>query len=132
VLKPRNKTVHQIGGSSVRNEDTEPELILRRALWKVGARGWRTHRRSLPGTPDTSFGKARIAVFVDGAFWHGHPSAFRPGRSAFWDRKITTNVERDRRVDEELRDRGWRVLRVWDFEVEQNLHEVVRRILQLL
>jgi DNA mismatch endonuclease (patch repair protein) len=67
-----------------------------------------------------------LAVFVDGAFWHGHPSRHRVGRSgAYWDEKIAKNVERDRRVDAELRALGWRVIRVWDFEVKRDLDAVV-------
>jgi DNA mismatch endonuclease (patch repair protein) len=68
-------------------------------------------------------------VFVDGAFWHGHPSRHKPGRSgAYWDEKIEHNVARDRRVDAELRDLGWTVLRIWDFEVNRNLAKVVERV----
>ena len=105
----------------VRTRDTEPELALRRALWARGVRGWRCHRRELPGRPDLAFGRARLAVFVDGAFWHGHPSRFQRGQSGpFWDEKIFKNVERDRRVDRALRDSGWMVLRIWDFEVKED------------
>jgi DNA mismatch endonuclease (patch repair protein) len=113
----------------VRNSDTEPELALRRALFGLGLRGWRCHRRDLPGTPDLAFGRARLAVFVDGAFWHGHPSRYRPGQSgAFWDDKIRRNVERDREVDEALERRGWHVLRIWDFELKADAAEAARRV----
>lgn len=117
---------------AVRKENTEPEILLRRALWAAGVRGWRVHRKSLPGSPDISFGRANLAVFVDGSFWHGHPSAYRPGRSTFWDRKIASNIERDRRVDRELRSLGWRPLHVWDLDVERRPVMVVRRIVRLL
>src|SRR3954470_5771021 len=71
--------------SKVKTRDTAPELTLRKALWAGGVRGWRCHRRDLPGRPDLAFGRLRCAVFVDGAFWHGHPSKFRPGKSGdFW------------------------------------------------
>lgn len=117
---------------AVRKENTEPEILLRRALWAAGVRGWRVHRKSLPGSPDISFGRIRLAVFVDGSFWHGHPSAYRPGRSAFWDRKIASNIQRDRRVDRDLRSLGWRPLHVWDLDVERRPAMVVRRIIRLL
>lgn len=105
----------------VKGRDTGPELLLRRALWAAGARGWRCHRKSLPGSPDLAFGRARLAVFVDGAFWHGHPKKWWLGRSGpYWDAKIARNVARDRRVDAELEARGWRVIRLWDFEIEND------------
>jgi DNA mismatch endonuclease (patch repair protein) len=75
----------------------------------------------------------RVAVFVDGAFWHGHPSRHRPGRSGvYWDSKIAGNVERDRRVDRELREEGWLVLRVWDFEVRADVDQAVARVIAAL
>jgi DNA mismatch endonuclease, patch repair protein len=74
-----------------------------------------------------------VAVFVDGAFWHGHPSRHRPGRSGrYWDEKIARNIARDRAVDAELRNRGWEVLRIWDFEVRKELDFVVSRVVDLL
>lgn len=106
----------------VKSKDTGPEMKLRRALWASGARGWRCHRSGLPGRPDLAFGRARLAIFVDGGFWHGHPSRYWPGRcSPYWDAKIARNQRRDRRVDDELRALGWRVVRVWDFEVVKAL-----------
>jgi DNA mismatch endonuclease, patch repair protein len=105
----------------VKGRDTKPELTLRRALYALGERGWRCHRKNLPGKPDLSFGRARLAVFVDGGFWHGHPSKYWPGRtSPYWDQKIARNQARDKRVDEELREMGWTVVRLWDFEVEKD------------
>lgn len=102
----------------VKNRDTEPELALRRALWAIGVRGWRCHRGDLPGRPDIAFGPAKLAVFVDGACWHGHPSKYKHGQSGeFWDRKIAANIARDSRVNAELAAIGWTVIRLWDFEV---------------
>lgn len=104
--------------AAVRGRDTGPEMELRRALWALGVRGWRCHRKTLPGKPDVAFGRACLAVFVDGAFWHGHPDKYWPGRSGpYWDAKIARNIQRDRAVDAELKSRGWQVLRLWDFEV---------------
>lgn len=105
----------------VKGRDTGPELTLRRALYAAGIRGWRCHRKNLPGRPDLAFGRTRLAVFVDGGFWHGHPSKYWPGRSgAYWDEKIARNQARDRRADEELRAIGWEPFRLWDFEVERD------------
>lgn len=119
--------------AAVKGKHTKPELELRRGLYAAGVRGWRTHYGGSPGTPDLAWPRLRVAVFVDGAFWHGHPSRHKPGRSgAYWDEKIERNVSRDRRVDRELTEAGWVVLRVWDFEIRRTLPEVVERIRRLL
>lgn len=117
----------------IKRRDTKPELILRRALWALGVRGWRCDRGDLPGRPDVAFGPAKVAVFVDGAFWHGHPSKYKTGQSGeFWDRKITENVARDRRTELELAELGWAVIRLWDFEVLRDPVEVASRVEQCL
>lgn len=117
----------------VKGRDTGPELTLRRALYGAGVRGWRCHRKNLPGKPDLAFGRARLAVFVDGGFWHGHPSRYWPGRSGdYWDEKIARNQERDRRADADLDALGWRVLRLWDFEIEQDPDAAARRVIAAL
>jgi DNA mismatch endonuclease (patch repair protein) len=103
---------------SVRSKDTIPELTLRRALWIAGVRGWRVHRKNLPGRPDIAISRASLAIFVDGGFWHGRPDRYWPGRSgAYWDAKIARNRARDHRVDLELAAAGWKVLRFWDSDV---------------
>lgn len=104
--------------AGIRSKDTKPELAIRQGLFALGVRGWRCHTRSLPGRPDVAFTRWRVAVFVDGAFWHGHPDHFTVGKSgAYWDAKIARTQERDRLANEELRSRGWTVLRFWDFEI---------------
>lgn len=119
--------------ASVKGKNTGPELALRRALYAAGVRGWRCHYRQAPGTPDIAWPRRRVAVFVDGAFWHGHPSRHRPGRSgSYWDEKIERNVERDRSVDAELKVRGWAVVRVWDFEVKRDLVGTVAKVQAVL
>lgn len=119
--------------SRVRTRDTAPELTLRRELWRAKVRGWRVNVRDLPGSPDLAWRGPRLAVFVDGAFWHGHPDYYRPGQSGpFWDAKIAENQARDERVTRELRDLGWTVVRLWDFEVEADASGCVERVLAAL
>jgi DNA mismatch endonuclease, patch repair protein len=114
----------------IRAKNTRPELALRRALFAAGTRGWRCHVRGIPGHPDLAFTRWRVAVFVDGCFWHGHPDFFTPGKSgAYWDEKIARTKERDRLANEALAEIGWRVIRFWDFEVEERLDECVKRVL---
>jgi len=114
--------------SRVRSRDTKPELALRKALWRAGVRGWRCHPRKVPGRPDLAFTGLRIAVFVDGAFWHGHPDYYHGQSGPFWDRKIEGNRRRDRDVDRTLEDGGWTVIRLWDFEVERDLEAAAARV----
>lgn len=118
--------------SRVRTRDTAPELALRRALFAAGVRGWRCNSRKLPGRPDIAFTRHQLAVFVDGAFWHGHPDYYRGQSGPFWDQKISQNRARDARVNRELEAAGWTVIRLWDFEVEKDLSGCVARIKDLL
>lgn len=119
--------------SRVKGRDTTPELRLRRALHAKGVRGWRCHRKNVPGTPDIAFGPAKLAIFVDGAFWHGHPSKYWPGRtSEYWDKKIARNQARDTAVNQALGAEGWRVLRFWDFEVEEDPQHCADRVIEAL
>jgi DNA mismatch endonuclease, patch repair protein len=115
----------------VKTRNTAPEVALRSALWAAGVRGWRLHKR-LPGRPDLVWQSRRVAVFVDGAFWHGHPDYYHGQSGAFWDEKIARNRERDRRVNEELAALGYRVVRIWDFEVEKHPGACVGRVREAL
>ncbi len=113
----------------IRSWDTKPELVLRHALWEAGLRGYRLHRRDVPGRPDLAWLGRRVAIFVDGSFWHGHPSAYTQGKSGqYWDAKITRNIARDRSADAALGELGWTVLRFWDFEVTKEPGRCVREI----
>ena len=114
--------------SRVRAQDTGPELALRRALWSAGLRGWRVHPKGVAGKPDLAWLSRRLAIFVDGAFWHGHPDYYRGQSGAFWDRKIAENKARDERVNSALLESGWRLMRFWDFEIERDLDGCVRRV----
>ena len=112
----------------VRSRDTQPEVILRRALWRRGCR-YRMHG-SLPGTPDIVFPGARVALFVDGCFWHRCPEHYtEPATNVdFWRGKIERNVSRDSIVNERLAAAGWMVLRVWEHEVISGIGAVVERV----
>ncbi|MCO5316546.1 MAG: very short patch repair endonuclease [Solirubrobacterales bacterium] len=116
----------------VRTRDTAPEVELRKALWARGVRGWRLHPTGIPGKPDVVWIGRRIAVFVDGAFWHGHPDYYHGQSGEFWDRKIARNKERDLNVNAELTDLGWTVFRVWDFEIERDAGACADRVARLL
>lgn len=119
--------------TAVRSADTSPEMRLRRALFAAGIRGWRCHYKRAQGKPDLAWPALRVAVFVDGAFWHGHPSRYKAGRSGpYWDSKIARNIKRDREVVRGLEADGWLVVRAWDFEIRRDLSAVVTRVLEAL
>lgn len=111
--------------SRVRVRDTAPELRLRRSLWSAGVRGWRLHPKKVFGKPDLAWPGRRLAVFVDGAFWHGHPDYYHGQSGPFWDEKISKNRARDVKVNRELESTGWRVLRFWDFEIDRDVESCV-------
>jgi DNA mismatch endonuclease (patch repair protein) len=116
--------------AAIRSKDTKPELAIRRGLYQRGIRGWRCHAKHLPGKPDIAFTRWKVAVFIDGAFWHGHPEHFTPGQSgSYWDAKIARTQQRDRLANETLAALGWTVLRIWDFEVLADPDSVVTNIM---
>jgi len=112
----------------VRTSGTQPELVARKALWRLGYR-YRLHTR-LPGSPDLCFPRARIVVFIDGCFWHGCPIHYSAPatRAEFWSAKLRENIERDRRADQTLSRLRWTVIRIWEHEVEQDAAAAISRI----
>lgn len=105
----------------VRQQDTAPEMIVRRALHRMGYR-FRLHRRDLPGHPDVVLPKYKSAIFVHGCFWHGHPNcrrAIRPASNTdYWNRRLDRNIERDQKTIADLEQAGWRVLVAWECEIK--------------
>jgi DNA mismatch endonuclease (patch repair protein) len=115
--------------ASIRGSNTRPERLLRSALWRAGARGFRCNWRGPGGRIDIAFVGRKVAVFVDGSFWHGHPSKWQPGRwQGYWDAKIKRNIARDEAQSRALREAGWELLRFWDFEVEQDVTAVALKV----
>ncbi len=128
------ETTHKIM-SVIHSKDTRPELALRHALWQRGMR-YRITMKNLPGKPDIVFTKAKIAVFCDGDYWHGHNWALRgipsledelAGYSEYWQKKIRRNMERDKENTAKLENDGWLVLRFWESEIKKNLDMCVEK-----
>lgn len=105
--------------SRIKSRDTQPEFMLRKAVSGAGLRGYRLHYR-LTGKPDIVFPKRKIAIFIDGCFWHKCSKCFvQPATNGlFWTKKIDSNVKRDETVNAELRKNGWKVLRIWEHELK--------------
>ena len=116
----------------VRSVDTAPEMALRRELHRRGLR-YRVHDNGLPGKPDLVFRTARLAVFIDGDFWHGWRFPLWKHRlPSFWRRKIASNRERDLRNLRKLARRGWKVVRIWEHQVEKDALQCLSRIARAL
>jgi len=132
VPEKRSRTMSAIRGKHNRST----ELRLRMALIKAGVRGWRLHPEELPGQPDFYFDKAKIAIFVDGCYWHGCPKCghIPKTRTAFWEAKIKRNQERDKMKNLELRKLGTKSLRIWEHELKdkKNLDKIIEKIDKLI
>lgn len=113
----------------VGQSDTTPEIRLRKPLWRSGSR-YRINRRIEGVRPDFCFLAQRVAVFVDGCFWHGCPRHYSAPRknSSFWKDKVERNRARDRRDTKRLCDAGWQVLRFWECEVNEELDACLQQV----
>jgi DNA mismatch endonuclease (patch repair protein) len=127
--KKRSEVMSLIRGKG--NQETENALLALLRQNKIT--GWRRHL-PLPGKPDFAFAKQKVAVFVDGCFWHGCPKCYtRPKTNrAFWDSKRKTNMARDKRVTRQLRGRGWKVIRVWQHSLKKSPDACLNRIRRIL
>ena len=115
---------------AVRGRDTSPEMTLRCSLHRQGLRGYRVAPRRIRGVPDLAYIGLRLAIFVDGCYWHGCPQHCRrpSSNTEYWHTKIARNVERDQRTTQELRTNGWVVLRLWEHEIMPEPRVAVERI----
>ncbi len=125
TTKQRSKTM-----SKIRGKNSLPELLLRKALWAQHIR-FRIHKKDLPGRPDLVMDKYKLAIFVDGDFWHGYNWQQRKPKTntTFWVAKIERNQQRDQFVNEQLQAMGFTVMRFWEHEVKQNLKACVNQVL---
>ncbi|MES2543729.1 MAG: very short patch repair endonuclease [Bacteroidota bacterium] len=107
--------------SKIRSKNTKPELLFRKALWKTGFR-YRVHHSKLPGKPDLSNKKPKLAIFIDGEFWHGRNWEEKKPKiktnKEFWISKIERNRQRDEENNQKL---SATVLRFWESDVKKNL-----------
>lgn len=122
--------------SRIRAADTKAEVLLRKALWKKGVR-YRKNYTALPGKPDIALTRQKIAIFVDGDFWHARGHQDNPGEQVaankeFWRKKLARNVERDKDITDELTELGWLVLRFWESDIKKDLAGCVKTIEEYL
>lgn len=117
--------------SRIRSSETKPEVILRKALFARGMR-YRKNDKRLPGRPDIVFPRNKTVVFVHGCFWHRHEgckNCLMPKTNvAYWQLKFERNRERDQTNEDLLKKLGWRVIVVWECEIERDLPEVTAQL----
>lgn len=113
--------------SSIRSTHTKPELVLRKALWAEGLR-YRLHygREKI----DIAFPGKKVAVFVDGCFWHGCPRHFRAPASnkGYWRPKIERNKIRAKEKDRRLRGQGWKIVHIWEHELKKKPEKAAKKV----
>lgn len=118
IVEPTRSEIMRAVGQA----DTKPELAVRRLLHSLGLR-FRLHRADLPGTPDIILPRFRIAIFVNGCFWHRHEGCSRSTipktRTEFWLNKFKQNIERDQRNEQALLMAGWTTLTIWECETRK-------------
>lgn len=127
--KIRSQMMSRIRGRG----NKETEVALAKLLRRHGIKGWRRHQPVF-GTPDFIFPKFRLAVFVDGCFWHGCPKHGTKPKShrAYWWRKLARNKKRDQLVTRTLRRAGWHVIRIWDCALQKRPQSCISKIRQAL
>ncbi|MDG6250408.1 very short patch repair endonuclease [Methanocalculus sp.] len=127
------KDQRKLNMSRNRGKNTSPEILFRKKLCARGFRGYRIHT-SLPGKPDIVFIRQKLAIFIDGCFWHKCPLHFKEPetRKDFWMNKINSNVERDKMVNGELEKIGYTVIRIWEHEIKQDSDKALERVASCL
>ncbi len=127
TTKKRSKMMSKIRGKS-----TKPEILFRKALWNKGVR-YRVNSKKIPGRPDISIQKYKLAIFIDGEFWHGYnwPEKKEKWKTNkdFWIPKIERNMQRDRQVNKQLEELGYTVFRFWTNEIKHELNKCINDIL---
>lgn len=132
----RKEITHKIM-SSIPSKNTEPELLLGKALWSFGIR-YRKHYK-ITGKPDFVIVKTRIAIFCDGDYWHGNNWRVRKLKNRneefssyndFWINKISSNINRDKKVNRELRKEGWTVIRFWESQIRKSSSKCAEKVLK--
>lgn len=119
--------------SHIKGKNTSLEKVFRKAVSTLKIRGYRLHAR-ITGRPDLYFPASRIAVFVDGCFWHGCPRCYSlpASHKAFWTDKVNKNRKRDRVVNAELRKAGIRVVRFWGHQIKKNPQQCAQKLQRII
>ena len=124
---PKNEGVSKVMRAN-KAKHTKPELLLRKAFWVNGIKGYRNNYKSIPGRPDITFTKYKIALFINGCFWHRCPTcnySLPKTNTDFWRSKFERNVARDKKKNTELKALGWKVLTIWECEIKADINKII-------
>lgn len=118
---------------NIRSKDTFPERKIMQELKKRKIY-FAKHATDIVGKPDIVFRRKKVVVFIDSDFWHGHPKRFiMPATNyEYWSSKIARNKEHDKRVTKELRSNGWKVIRLWEYDIKHSLNKCVEKIIKAI
>lgn len=128
MTEEKRRTAVRKGMQGNKSKNTLPERLVRKVLWEAGFRGYRLHRKDVPGNPDVVFYSRKIAIFINGCFWHRCPHCNPPMPKTnveFWENKFKNNVERDNRNLKILNESGWRVVVLWECELSRNIGNLI-------
>lgn len=119
--------------SQIKAKNTKPEIIFRKYIWSKGIKNFIVKNR-FTGKPDLVFTKKKIAVFIDGCFWHKCPKCYIKPKSnkSFWNSKIKQNLKRDAVVNKSLKSEGWNILRFWEHDTNKNINSCYKSLLKRL
>ena len=131
---PLNENVSRVMSRN-KARNTKPELNLRRSLYADGVRGYRLNWKKAPGTPDIAFPGKKIAIFINGCYWHRCPHCELPlpkTNKEFWKEKFDKNIKKDIKKEKELLDLGWIVLVFWECKIKTNMKDCTNKIKAIL
>lgn len=115
--------------SQIGSKDTKAEITFRKLLWSKGYKGYRLHPKKIIGKPDLYFPKKRLAVFIDGCFWHKCPKCYIKPKTnlRFWNKKIEGNVSRDKKVNIQLKKEKIKIVHFWEHEIRKSLNKAYQK-----
>lgn len=133
-VQPLNEAVTKYMRSNL-SKNTKPELLLRKALRSAGITGYRLHWKKAPGKPDIAFPRRKVAVFINGCFWHRCPKCSLPlpvHNAEFWRQKFNNNFLRDEQKLDQLEEMGWKHLVLWECELKASVENQVIKVTGLI
>lgn len=131
---PLNETTSRVMSAN-KAKNTSPELVVRKKLCEDGMRGYRLHMKNLPGRPDIAYTKKKIAIFINGCFWHRCPYcnySLPKHNTEFWNTKFSANIIRDTQKIDLLHQAGWKVVILWECQIMDNLNNCIEQIRSML
>ena len=132
--KPLNESTSKVMSAN-KAKNTKPEITLRKALWSEGHKGYRLNWKKAPGRPDIAYPGKKIAIFVNGCYWHRCPKCNLPlpkTNTDFWKEKFDKNVKRDKKKNDELLSLDWIVLVFWECDIKSDISNSIQKIKKVL